>query len=94
MHKIIKYAHLRGKDGPLTVMKDQKVLTVEFKGEQLSIAPFPYVYISTNNQSDYWDLVREEILDVQIPLMITGVKKRKQVMICQLRKKLMTQLLQ
>lgn len=91
-----KTIHFRGKDGAKLIlqrtdesnpeeMKD--TLTLIIDNNVLSVTDFPHVLLANENISDFWDLVREEILSI-------GVGKRDNQIRCSLLHKLQTQLKQ
>lgn len=91
-----KTIHFRGNDGAKLVLQrtdesnpeEQKdMLTVIIDNNVISVADFPHVLISNENKSDFWDLVREEILSI-------AIGKRDKLMRCSLLHKLQTQLKQ
>lgn len=85
-----KTIHFRGKDGAKLVLQrtdestpeePRNMLTLIVDNNVLSIAEFPHVLVPNENKSDFWDLVREEILSI-------GIGKRDKMIQCSLLHKL------
>lgn len=69
-----KNIHFRGKSAELNLIKDGDGLVFQIDGITLSTDKFPYVLISQDAKSDFWDLVREEILSVDTRKQDTQMK--------------------